>query len=135
MDALRPRNPNKSPGGSPACLECVAGHQGLHGDPDLYSLAQMAISWISSRRDASRSRHTALRDAELSCDDARNLLRILRSRQSGGLETNLGQLHLITSSTQWDALRALRTLENAELVRVDRDIHDAFASTVHVIDL
>jgi DNA-binding MarR family transcriptional regulator len=58
------------------------------------------------------------------------LMAVLLERESAGQETSLRQLHIVANLPQPISLRAARALEEAELVAIEADHTDAFASTV-----
>lgn len=70
----------------------------------------------------------------LSDAHVQRVLETLSHRQTHLLNTNIRQLPSYASLSQADALRSLRALEKAGLVKVEYDLHDAFLSTIHVIE-
>ena len=58
----------------------------------------------------------------------------LYHRERDGQSTSLRQIHLISDIGQPEALRIVADLEEAGLVRVERDIHDALESRVELTE-
>ena len=83
---------------------------------------------VMCRKIAEWSRREAADEHEPRLANAATIVYAIFLRERSGATTTLRQLHKITALSQTDALKAVSDLERAQMVLVDRDIHDALES-------